>query len=119
MSWKRRCRFVMEHGFFEPNDMFTLCSRLAMEFARCKDAWLGGNALVDDIQEFLSQDWKIIIRKIPMEMNKVTDALARSSLDGSMRVLLFNVPSIGVQHLVLMDKQSVDDVMVSDDICRS
>ncbi|KAK8553747.1 hypothetical protein V6N12_030730 [Hibiscus sabdariffa] len=47
-------------------------------------------------------------------MNKVIDALTRSSCDGPMGVLLFDVPPIEVQYLVLMDKQGVDDVMVGD-----
>ncbi|KAK8567690.1 hypothetical protein V6N12_006267 [Hibiscus sabdariffa] len=130
MLWTRRCRIVMEHGFFEPSDMFTLCSRLTMDFARCKDArlddradcpvrigvanrvWIkprwgwvkanaDGNALVDDILELLSRDWEITVRKIPREMNKVKDALARSLCDGPMRVLLFVVPPIELGHLVL------------------
>ncbi|KAK8476450.1 hypothetical protein V6N11_013969 [Hibiscus sabdariffa] len=90
--WKKRCRFVMEPGFFE----------------------LSGNVVVDDIHKLLSRDWEVIIRKIPREMNKVADALAQSSRDDPMRLLLFDVPSIEVQHLVLMDKQGVDDGMVGD-----
>ncbi|KAL4387592.1 hypothetical protein GQ457_09G011930 [Hibiscus cannabinus] len=42
MLWKRHCRFVMEPGFVELRDMFTLCSRLTKVFALCKDACLGG-----------------------------------------------------------------------------
>ncbi|KAK8481796.1 hypothetical protein V6N11_046116 [Hibiscus sabdariffa] len=42
MLWKRRCRFAMEPGFVESSDMFTLCSRLAKDFARCNAARLGG-----------------------------------------------------------------------------
>ncbi|KAK8532177.1 hypothetical protein V6N12_053623 [Hibiscus sabdariffa] len=94
MLWKRQCRFVMESGFIESSDIFTLCSLLTMDFARC-------NALVDDIRELLSRDWEVIIRKIPTGMNKVMDALAWLLRDGLMGVLLFNVPPIEVYTLSL------------------
>ncbi|KAK8534741.1 hypothetical protein V6N12_057385 [Hibiscus sabdariffa] len=83
-----------------PFDTWFMTNR-PMDFARCKDTRLGdmvdchvginvanrvwiksrqGNTLVDDIRE-LSPDWEVIIRTIPWEMNKVADALARSSRD--------------------------------------
>ncbi|KAL4388650.1 hypothetical protein GQ457_09G011920 [Hibiscus cannabinus] len=79
---------------------------------------LPGNALVDDIRDLLSRDWEVIIRKIPKEMNKVTDALARLPRDGLVGVVLFDGSLITALHLVLMDKQGVVDVMVGDGLCR-
>ncbi|KAK8988947.1 hypothetical protein V6N11_030318 [Hibiscus sabdariffa] len=71
---------------------------------------LPDNVIVEDIREMLSHDWIVVIRTIPHESNKMTNALAGSVCDDSVGVWLFDSPPMVVSHLV--HKDLCDDIVV-------
>ncbi|KAK8537849.1 hypothetical protein V6N12_043995 [Hibiscus sabdariffa] len=132
LMWKRRCSTILDVYFVERDDILLVGDWIASDFCRVVATHVGtrlcgfsghdlthrgwsrprpyalpGNALVDDVHEMLTQDWTVIIRQIPRDMNKVVDALAVSICDVLIGLLFFDSPSDFVAHLVA--RNNVDD----------